>query len=153
MTQAFNQFIQDFAQSKGMPVGEHSIGLEFACEGHNATLFQHPRHENELMVDVSVTILNANPPAEQLALLLQINEAARFEHDWNIVLDADQQVSLSTTASFSDMSIAALEALMLDGVERAQLLQPLLDQLLEVPTTRDAPEASAPKAGSMMIRG
>lgn len=153
MTQAFQTFLQDFAQSKGLSSGDHSIGLEFECEGHSVTLIQHPQQDHRLIADVSVTILSANPPAQQLALLLQINEAARFEHDWTIVLDGNQQVSLSTSANFSAMSVAALETLMLDGVERAQLLQIMLTQLLDVPMDDDAHELSAPQAGGMMIRG
>ena len=152
MTQAFQTFLQDFAQSKGVASGEQSIGLEFECEGHSVTLFQHPKHENLLIADVSVVILSAHPPAQQLALLLQINEAARFEHDWSILLDAAQQVSLTGSANFSSMSVADLEALMLDGIERAQVLQAMLLQLRDLPPSNEMQDAT-PAAGSMVIRG
>jgi hypothetical protein len=149
----FQDFIKEFAQSKGLDSDEQSIGLEFECEGHSVTLFQHPKHEHFLMADVSVAILSAHPPVEQLALLLQINEVARFEHDWAIVLDSAQQVSLTSSTDFSSMSVADLEALMLDGVERAQVLQSMLMQLQDIPMAKDTASAQSPGADGMMIRG
>lgn len=97
--------------------------------------------------------LAGHPPVDQLALLLQINEVARFEHDWAIVLDSAQQVSLTSSTDFSTMSVADLEALMLDGVERAQVLQSMLLQLQDIPMAKDTAPSLSPHEGGMMIRG
>jgi Tir chaperone protein (CesT) family len=153
MSQAFHLFIQDFARSKGLPSVDDSMGLEFECEGHSVILVQHPRKATQLMAEVSVTILDANPSAQLLELLLKINETARFEHDWTIVLDPYQQVSLSASADFTAMSEAALEAMMLDGIERAQSLRIFLEQPLELQNVSDITETSTAVSSVMMIRG
>lgn len=155
MSSPFDTLLKEFVTSKGLPADEASYGLEFESEGHTVMVVQHPLHEDRLLVEVTVAVLPANPSADLLAMLLQINEAARFEHDWAIYLDGEQQVSLSTTASVAGLSVAEMEALMLDGVERAQALQALLNDVANAVEAADSGAQGSLGAGldSMMLRG
>ena len=155
MSASFDTLLKDFAASKGLPADEATYGLEFESEGHSVMVVQHPLHEDHLLVEVSVAVLPVDPSAVLLAMLLQINEAARFEHDWAVYLDGEQQVSLSTAAPLADLSLAEIEGLMLDGVERAQALQALLNELPQV-GGGEGDSVQAPLGGgldSMMLRG
>ena len=126
MSTAFETLLREFAVAKGMVGDEPSLGLEFESEGHSVIVIQHPLHPDQVMVEVSVVALDAQPAAAQLAVLLQLNEAARFEHDWTAGMDGAMQVSLCTTAPAASLSVMDLESLMLEGVERAQALAALL---------------------------
>ena len=155
MSSLFDTLLKDFVTAKGLSADDATYGLEFESEGHTVMVVQHPLHEDRLLAEVSVAMLPVNPSADTLAMLLQINEAARFEHDWAIYLDGEQQVSLSTTASLVGLSVGEMEALMLDGVERAQALQALLNDLDNAGDTA-APGAQAQLGVGMdstMLRG
>lgn len=130
MTYAFDALLQEFATAKGFDASGSAQGLEFDCEGIQVWIVQHPLHENRLLAEVGVTTWEELPPASVLALVLQINEAARFEHDWSIVMDGSLTIHLSTSVALEGLTLAQLEALMLDGVERGQLLQGLLSEAL-----------------------
>ena len=132
MSTAFETLLREFAVAKGLAGDETSMGLEFESEGHSVVVIQHPLHPDHVMVEVSVVALDAQPAAAQLAVLLQLNEAARFEHDWSVGMDGAMQVSLCTTAPAASLSVMDLESLMLEGVERAQALAALLgDEALQ----------------------
>jgi hypothetical protein len=154
MTTTFLALLKEFAAHQGMQADDSAYALEWTCEGHPVMLMQHPLHADCLLAEVGVGILDSQPPANQLALLLQINEAARFEHDWVIMLDGEQQVSLSRAASLTGMSLAQLEALLLDGADRAQVLKALLDELRQLPTTAGAEGVAGrlPGVDTLMIR-
>lgn len=126
MSQAFQILLQEFAASHGLPSQDSAYGLEFECEGLGVYLVGHPLHPDRVLVEVQVAVLPDDPDAARLALLLQINEAARFEHDWVITLDGQMQVSLSTSTDLAQLTVQSLETLMLDGVERGLLLRDLL---------------------------
>jgi len=114
----------------------------------------HPLHDDQVLVEVSVATLPVDAPASTLALLLQINEAARFEHDWTLLMDSELTVSLSTRMPVAELGVAALEALMLDGVTRAQAVVDLLETIGRQGDSReqvDDAEATAP-APSMNLR-
>lgn len=131
MASAFQLLLNEFATSRGLVTEPSAYGLEFECEGHTVMVVEHPLHADHLLVEVTVSSLPADPPARALALILQINEAARFEHDWTILLDGEQQLTLSSRAPLAGLSGAALEALMADGIGRAQTLLELLKSLDE----------------------
>jgi len=131
MSTAFQILLNDFATARNMAIEPGSYGLEFECEGHTVMVVEHPLHADHVLAEVTVASLPPDPPARALALILQINEAARFEHDWTILLDGEQQVTISTRVSLTGLSDAGLEALMADGVTRAQALLDLLNSLDE----------------------
>ena len=158
MSSPFEVLLQEFAASKGMEMDATSFGLEFECEDVQVFVLHHPLHEDRVLCEVRVAALDEEPGAAVLSLLLQINEAARFEHDWTIVMDGDLAVSLTTTALLQGMNVAELEALMLDGVERAQVLKGMLQELLSA-SAQEATGSAAPGAPAagldpmMMVRG
>ena len=158
MSSPFEVLLQEFAASKGMEMDANSFGLEFECEDVQVFVLQHPLHEDRVLCEVRVAALDEEPGAAVLSLLLQINEAARFEHDWTIVMDGDLEVSLTTTAFLQGMNVAGLEALMLDGVERAQVLKGMLQEVMAAPAQDNAQSSSpvSPAGGldpMMMMRG
>ena len=108
---------------------EGTFGLQFEADGHTVVVQAHPVQPELLLVEVDVAWLGPEPDIRQLSLLLQINHAARFEHAWTLVLDEEQQVSLGTSAPISGLRAADLQALMLDGLERAQLVRGILQAL------------------------
>ncbi|MEN9773332.1 MAG: hypothetical protein RL322_402 [Pseudomonadota bacterium] len=154
MNDAFEILLKEFAAARGMVADSSVFGLEFDCEGHTVNVVAHPLHDDQVLVEVSVATLPVDPPASTLALLLQINEAARFEHDWTLLMDPELTVSLSTRLAVAGLSVAALEALMLDGVTRAQAVADLLETIGGQDDARvqvDDAEATAP-APSMNLR-
>lgn len=131
MPSVFQLLLNDFATARGMTIEPNSYGLEFESEGHTVMVVEHPLHTDHFLTEVTVATLSTEPPAQALALILQINEAARFEHDWTILLDGEMQVTISTRAALAGLGHGDLEALMADGVGRAQALLGLLNRLDE----------------------
>ncbi len=146
MSSPFEVLLQEFATSKGMEMDATSFGLEFECEDVQVFVLQHPLHEDRVLCEVRVAALDEEPGAAVLSLLLQINEAARFEHDWTIVMDGDLEVSLTTTAFLQGMNVAGLEALMLDGVLKVHSVSP-------VSISNAANSPLAPEFGCMLTAG
>ena len=127
MNSTFDILLNEFAQAQGLDVAPSTRGIEFECEGNRVYIVQHPLHNDYLLAEVTVTAFEEIPPASVLALMMQINEAARFKHDWFIVMDSEWQVNITTSTPLSGLVVAQLEALMLDGVTRAQELQSMLE--------------------------
>jgi hypothetical protein len=130
MSPAFHALLQEFAQSRGMTAEESTYGLEFECEGTHVYVIEHPLHEDRLLCEVQLAAFDDMPPAAVLSTLLQINEAARFEHDWVIVMNGDLEVSLSTSIPIAGVRVAQVEDLLIDGVDRGQVLKEMLQALL-----------------------
>ena len=158
MSSSFDVLLKEFAASKGMDMDSAAYGLEFECEDTQVFVVSHPLHEDRLLCEVGVASFDELPPASVSSLLLQINEAARFEHDWSIVMDGDWEVGLTTSAALQGLTVAELEALMLDGVERAQVLKGMLQEVIAA-SSQESTQTSAtgaPALGldpSMMMRG
>lgn len=131
MNDGFEILLKEFAEARGMVVDASVFGLEFECEGQTVNVVAHPLHDDQALVEVSVASLPIDASPSTLALLLQINEAARFEHDWILLMDPELTVSLSTRVPVAGLGVAALEALMLDGVARAQAVAELLETLTQ----------------------
>jgi hypothetical protein len=154
MTYAFDALLQEFATAKGFEASASAQGMAFECEGIEVWIVQHPLHEDRLLVEVGVAAWEEEPPAAVLALMLQINEAARFEHDWAILMDASLAISLSTSVALPGLTLAQLEALMLDGVERGQSLQSMLSEALASQSDNEGtPQASADLQQLTIVRG
>ena len=155
MNSAFQVLLKEFSVSKGITAEGSSYGLEFECEGHTVMVIQHPSDDAYLMLDVSVIALDPEPPAAQLAMMLQMNEAARFEHGWSAVMDSDMQVSVAASEPLQGLTIARLESLMLEGVERAQALAAiLLDEVFdENSPPAESQIATRGEASVQMLRG
>ena len=151
MNTLFQSLLREFSSAKGMQADEAAYGLEFSCDGHQVTVIGHPRHEDELMVSISVASLEGELDPRVATLLMQINEVARFEHDWSIFMDAEQQVSMGMCAALPSMTVADLEALMLDGVERASVLLNMLSGM-QTSNPKASPALEVPR-DIMQLRG
>jgi len=153
MNYSFDALFQEFAAAKGFDAGSSAQGLEFECDGVSVWIVPHPLHEDRLLAEVNVLAFDGEPPATLLALMLQINEIARFEHDWSIVMDAALDVSLTTSVALPGLTTAQLESLMLDGVERGQLLQAMLTEALSPQNSADSPMSAPTGLDPMMLMG
>jgi hypothetical protein len=151
MNTIFNILINEFAQSKGLDIAPSTQGLEFECEDTRVYIVQHPLHNDRLLAEVTVTTFEDEPTASLLALMMQINEAARFEHDWLIVMDPEWQVSLTTSITLPGLNATQLEAWMLDGVNRAQTLQSMLEAGVSVTDSND--KETSDLNPLLMVRG
>ena len=127
MNISWTPLLQQFGLTYGLAVDSDASVLEFEFQGLGLVVCPHPRHADRLIAEVDVIEFDDEPEAGQLALLLRVNEAARFEHDWTIVLDGERRVALYTTAPAEGMTIANLEQLITDGIDRALALQAVLD--------------------------
>jgi hypothetical protein len=154
MSQSFDIFLAEFAAAKGLQVEPGTYALEFESDDHQVVVMPHPAHPERLMVEVSVAELGQDGLGVELApLLLQINEVARFEHDWSIFMDSVMSVSIGTCLPLSGLSMGDVEALIVDGLDRAHALVSLLraqaQQALNPQTADDVsktPEVFAPES-------
>ena len=128
--------ITRFAQARGMLTEPASSvrGLEFESEsGLVARVRPHPQDEGRLMIDIEIltledVVLQANNDA--VVALHQLNYAARFEHDWMIVIDDDSVLTIGTSLDVAHLDDSALESHLAEGVERAQALHTLWQELV-----------------------
>lgn len=158
MSTPFESLMQELAASHGMVADAAPLGLEFSCEGLTVLLLPHPLHPERLLAEVEMAPLTAPLTVPLLSLVLQVNELARFEHDWQIVMDAEQHFSLSRSAALPGLTLAELEALLQDGLDRAQSLQALLQSAAEgnpgddEETGAEAPLLAGGLAPAFMVR-
>lgn len=131
MNKHFQSLIQDFASLKGLAWTPDNLGLNFETETAEVLVLPHPLHEDRALVEVALRQLNELDQGQLAPLMLQINELARFEHDWRIVMDAQGVVILCTDAPLTQLRAENLESLLADGLERGQTLQELLESALQ----------------------
>lgn len=153
MSTQFDSLLQAFFKSKGMETEESSLGLQFESEGIDILVVQHPLHEDMALIEATVSLIDTQQQAQLGPLLLQLNEVARFEHNWSIVMDERGQVSLSTSAPVAKIAVSELENLIADGIERAQTLATLLTQFANPEPTDPGQPNSEQMAAMMAIRG
>ena len=151
MNEHFQALIQDFAKLKGLDWTPDSLGLSFETETSEVFVLPHPRHEDRALVEVALRQLNELDQGRLAPLMLQINELARFEHDWRIVMDAEGVVLLCAEAALTDWRAENLESLLADGLERGQALQELLESALQ--DEGAGGQASPSPAEAVMLRG
>ena len=73
----------------------------------------------------------------------QLNELARFEHEWIITVDIDGEVFLSRTVPIQASTAAMLEDLLGDAIGRAEHLQRALSQSVADPQVAASPSVPA----------
>lgn len=129
--QASDQFLSvlsEFAQSVGLPHQDDAQGIEFAAGDYTVVVFSHPGRSDSLVAEVVVTALDSESQSATALLraLHLINEAARFEHDWLIALSPEDAILLYTVRAVAQTHAAELEALLCDGIERAEALREVI---------------------------
>jgi hypothetical protein len=151
--------IIQFAQARGMPAEQVGSvrGLEFESEsGLVARASPHPQDEGRLMIDIEIlTLEDAVLQARNDAVLAlhQLNYAARFEHDWMIVIDDGSVLTIGTSLDVAYLDDSALESHLAEGVERAQALRTLWQELVSSAGNADDTEpAQTASLTAPMIR-
>lgn len=151
-SEQFQALIRSFAQAQGLQASGDAWGLEFEAEGSTVLVMAHPRQDDHLMVEVQVSDLSerAEPlGAATLMMLHQINDAARLEHGWFITISAEQTLQIQHSQPVAQTDASQLEALLAEGIDRAEALRGLID----LPAGEDA-ESPPPQAESHhFIRG
>lgn len=131
LMQAFQAFVHVKVENPSDPVG-----LEFKAQGHTARVMPHPTRPSGLLVEIDVCAAGESNAA---ALLLhRLNYLARFAHTWSMAIDDDDVVVIYTTRTIASTDSGALEALIVDGLNRATAIQRLWEQQLigmKTPTT------------------
>ena len=129
MASQFEALLSSFAESKGLQAGNTAAGIEFATDDQSLVVVPHPTRDDLLIVEVQVA--DFGPEAESLSrgallLLHQINESARFEHEWVASISAEGAVQIHCVRLISSTDLPTLEALMGEGLERAESLAELI---------------------------
>lgn len=147
----FQTLIRSFALAQGLQVSEDAWGLEFEADGSTVLVMAHPRQDDQILVEVQVCDLSqrAALSAAILTMLHQINDAARLEHGWFITISAEQTLQIQHSQPVAQTDPLQLEALLAEGIDRAQALL----GLLELPTDEAADVAPLQAEGQHFIRG
>ncbi len=127
-----NQVLKDLGVSGDGPTRDDAaFGLAFAADGHICRLLPHPSLEDRLIAEVTVGNLGLDTSSQGTAstlheLINRLNAAARLEHDWVAAVDESNEVILWTWREVQPMSATAVQALLAEGLDRAQTLSDLL---------------------------
>jgi hypothetical protein len=150
----FDALIRDFLESRNMPSDSAAYGLEFESEGVTVQVVAHPRLADRLIVDAVVAALEPESDARLLQLLLEFNNGARFEHEWQAAINSDAQLIVHTWAPLERLTLAGLEELMIEGVDQALAVRALV-QISEAaaPAEPDTGVAAGMGATPGFIRG
>lgn len=125
--QDFEALIAGLVSSAGLPDGgaAGALGLVFESDPHTVRVVPHPGQFDSLLVEVEVVELASWEP-EPDAILRSLNHAARLAHGWIATVGEDRRVLLHTTRLVAGTPVFALEALLVDGIDRAQALATML---------------------------
>lgn len=136
---AFQQWVADMAEGAGLelPADLDPMGLELEVEGRMARVMAHS-DDSLAVVEVDVRSLNEVDDALLGAVglaLLRLNQEARFEHGWAIVLDEDDRLSITTTLVMGQTASQALNEIIADGLDRAASLQEAVAGMIDPAVT------------------
>ena len=148
----FRALIEEFAAEAGLVMQDDSLGIEFEVEGHVTLIVPDPRRSSRMLIDVSVLSL-PDVQADLLRVLHQLNHAARLEHDWVITINSADRLCLHTQCEIAACKASDLQSLLSEGIERAQALQTLWQQLVESSASGPLQASLAVPDLSRMIRG
>ncbi len=153
---AFQHWILRSFSSLGVEVASEvdPLGLEFESEGRIVRVLPH--------TDPTLAVLQAEVSslegADELSLariailMLRLNDEARFEHQWQIVLDADDRLHISLQINISETNAEQLADLLQEGLERAAMLGDSLHELTALVAEAATPEADH-LGSSGLVRG
>jgi hypothetical protein len=150
----FDTLVRDFLESRNMPSDNAAYGLEFESEGVTVQVVAHPRLADRLIVDAVVAALEPESDGRLLQLLLEFNNGARFEHEWQVAIDSDSQLIVHTWAPLDGLTLAGLEEFMIEGIDQALALRALV-QISEAasPAEPDTEVTAEMSATPGFIRG
>lgn len=152
-SERFQALLAEFCASVQMPVAEDALGIEFEADGYLVLVAPDPRDADRMLVEVSVTRLEGAPP-NLMTALLRLNHQSRLEHDWVISVDPADQLCLHTQREISRTRDSDLQALLAEGIERAQAMQDICQALTaNAETAMESGLTAAAIDPMLMIRG
>ena len=110
------------------------------------SLIDHPTQPDQLLVQVAVATLEQGTDPRLYRLLHQLNELARFEHQWLITVDLDGELFLSRTVAVQACTSIMLEEFLAEAIDRAEQLSRLMSQ-----SSSDRPEGVASAAAPELM--
>lgn len=150
MNPLFHSLVAEFAVSRNLPFAKDVIGLEFDCENVGVWVMPHPVYSDHALVEATVTVMNHLQQAQVAPYLLQVNESARFEHGWTIVMDPEGQVLVSSSLPLQGTTLAEFENALAEGVDQAQALAQTIDLMAQMEA--EGPSEAASAAEATMVR-
>lgn len=152
-SEQFQALLAEFCASVQMTMDDRALGLEFEADGHLVLVAPDPRDASRMLLEVSVMQLET-PEAGLLMALHRLNHQSRLEHDWVISIDAADQLSLHTQREIGRTRAGDLQALLAEGIDRAQALVSLCQVIASAPEpTQQAAGMPSTMDPSFMIRG
>ena len=150
----FRALLQAVCAEAGMDLPEDSPGIEFEADGHVTLIVPDPRQDDRMHIEVSVLTLPALG-GDRLMALHQLNHAARLDHDWVITIDVANRVCMHTQRAVAGCKASDLQSLLAEGIERAQALCAVLQELDQgrEPVPTPAVAVAADQGRPQMIRG
>ena len=133
---SFQQWVLGAFNEVGMEpaAGVDPLGLEFTSDNRVARVLPHA--DTALaVIEVEVRSLSdadALAQARVALLAMRLNDEARFEHAWQIVLDEEERLCISSAVVMSDTSAEALVEVLADGLARATILGEWVDGVLSL---------------------
>jgi hypothetical protein len=133
--QASDQFLSvlsEFSRSVGLPDQADVQGIEFAAGDYTVVVFPHPVRPDSLVAEVVVHEVDPGSPTAAVLFraLHLLNESARFDHDWQITVSPENAILIYTIRPIGQTSAPDLEALLCDGIERAEALREVITGLI-----------------------
>lgn len=147
-----NHLLKDLGVSgDGLASEDAAFGLSFSADGHICRLLPHPSVADRLIAEVTVGNLGLDhlPPAAVNALhevINRLNAAARLEHDWVAAVDENNEVILWTWRDVQPMAASAVQALLAEGLDRAQTLSDMLQTAGTHLASGPSPDSTQPSA-------
>lgn len=145
---AYAQLVEDLCQHFGMPSTPDADLWVLETDLHSASVSPCLMHSETQGVLIQVLVREMPETRDEsavdaLRLLHRLNHDARFMTPWRIVLSEEGELLITQTQALTHMDTPALAAALTDGLERADLLNKLLDDWL-APATAEL--ASSPMA-------
>lgn len=126
-TSMFASLVQAFLSQSGNDpsAARDCLGFELDFHAGVVRVAPHPVRPTLGMVEIEmpdVDLEHAGTPA----FLHRLNHAAILRHDWIVTIDDEDQAVLSNSFLIAETDATVLEALIGEGIERAEALSALL---------------------------
>lgn len=146
----FSELMQDLCASLGVQAEPDSDLFVLETQGKQAvvTSCKLPSGDDGLYLQLSVGNFppaNDGTTVDALRLLHHLNHQARTTTPWRIVLGDDDMLMMQQTCLLS-LGSEGVQAALIDGLERLEPLQALLQEWLPEPDAVELPASGGPNA-------
>lgn len=143
ITDSFADLVQGFANLVGISYEESDPGIAFEVSGNLVTVVPDTLDTSGLVLEIAPGLSPGENPA-LLRLLLQLNDEAGHSHRWVLALDADAQLLIRASRTWTRARPEDLIDWLADGIERAEAIRALVENFPAqvkpdpIPVSRDA---------------